>query len=866
MADFIDLSGEAIGSGEALGSPGAVLKLTVTGIASGEMFGSHELDRIIVPVQIGGGVVFGIPHLIASVIQLITGIPSQEAFGTPTLPDNIHPTSIDSGEAIGYASVGKGINPAGIVSSEAVGSPTLTGPRIIPVDIPSEEAFGTPNINAPVIDVAGQGIASAAVFGTPSLLWTIQPSPIVSREQFGIISIANSFLQPTGIASVEAFGSHSVAFGIKPPAIASAGAIGVPSLGRPIYPTGIPTEEVFGTPKLADGIRPSGIPTEEAFGTPSLARLIRPTGFRSDAVGRPNIARVVNPAGITSAEALGTPRLGTGVRPVGIPTDESFGVGQIDQRILMTGIPSAEKFGRISICVTNYDLRGRQPTTVNASQGMGHDYPLVAPSDDIQLLFSDFYLSYPDQGCQFTYPLFLDWLYGFGCRLNDEIPGFPEPTHRRDLIVVDALGNRVFDSTLAESYVERPWGDRLLICEWHHGDTVCRIVQHTAWPSDGTSTRDYDVFIQPVNSELDSRTYERLPPRVRSLQLGLDRFDHNVQLTDGYNVTLTYAATTRVDGGRFVTRATIDATPGSGQGRSPGCESVEPILRRINTIKPTDSGNFTIDATDCYRIQMPLKINAGPPRTASFFSDTLTPEQAASAIRLDNDCKPCCECDDYARVYKGLRHVWFTWLDVAQHGERVRDLYEKDKVRWLEQYQCRLEHPVKLIGFTEKQCNGQFAGTYCNFSVCCLQETELRFTAQLFDGVTPIPSGTIQATISESFVTGSPWVGREPYAMGGEFPVYKATIPQMDPQSNASVQFRVCTKGCNPNWSLKMTMTAHAPDPLPNDAGVSCPVPVVAVPADVSALWTDSPSPVRGFIQKTIPLNPVARTYPCGDC
>lgn len=90
------------------------------------------------------------------IVAVDAGIPSAEAFGTPTLHQQIGPGgAIPSAEAFGAATVLPGpvsITPAGIPTQEAFGTPAVAW-RIGPEAIPSAEAFGSATITTGPVDI-----------------------------------------------------------------------------------------------------------------------------------------------------------------------------------------------------------------------------------------------------------------------------------------------------------------------------------------------------------------------------------------------------------------------------------------------------------------------------------------------------------------------------------------------------------------------------------------------------------------------------------------------------------------------------------------------------------------------------------------
>lgn len=76
---------------------------------------------------------------------LPTGIPTSQAFGTPTIKKLLSATGIASGQAMGAPTVRKSSLPTGIASGQALGVPQLNK-VMSPSGIPSGQAFGIPTI------------------------------------------------------------------------------------------------------------------------------------------------------------------------------------------------------------------------------------------------------------------------------------------------------------------------------------------------------------------------------------------------------------------------------------------------------------------------------------------------------------------------------------------------------------------------------------------------------------------------------------------------------------------------------------------------------------------------------------------------
>lgn len=229
-----------------------------------------------------------------------------------------------------------------------------------------------------VLTVQPTGIASAEAFGTATIVpgaVTLQPSGIVSAESFGTPKL-QLHLSPSGIASLEAFGTPTMIVEgiIMPTGIASLEAFGsavvVPGTIT-LEPSGISSSEALGTPKLALFILPTGVSSQEAIGTAKIIVIIEPSGIASlEAFGTPLIAAegVILPTGIASLEAFGSAIVVPGavvLQPSGISTGEAFGTPKLALFILPTSIASQEAIGTAKIIVI------LQPTGIPTAEAFG---------------------------------------------------------------------------------------------------------------------------------------------------------------------------------------------------------------------------------------------------------------------------------------------------------------------------------------------------------------------------------------------------------------------------------------------------------------------------------------------------------------
>jgi|GEM_PF-7092325 len=504
------------------------------------------------------------------------------------------------------------------------------------------------------------------------------------------------------------------------------------------------------------------------------------------------------------------------------------------------------------------DVHGRQGIGVTQPES-GTDYPLVSPTEDVRYLLADLYMSF-DQPSDYrpdveplALPFHIEWLYGFGCIPPDfPIPTFdssssawssicsvssnslssnssegithdcmPIPRNAHDIVIVDATGRRVFDSTKTDiTYAARDWGPRLRVVEWRDpSDAVVRLTYHTAWsPNDDPEPRNYPVYFFPTDATLDERSVEQLPKRVRSLTVVLDQLAKTaVDFNAGYNMLLQTGETSEVDGKRRTTRITFNATPGAGAGVFPGCEPEQLITRRINGVAPTADGDFFMAATDCYYIRQPTRLLNDDPRETLPQSSLLPgsvptpglPDPLAGTaknlpgwpvdddpryahLQFGNDCDPCCDCEDYVEVAQYMNRQRNRYHIVGTDFEDHRDIYHDNRERWLNSLDCFLRYPLRIKLLPQICPFLDIAIQFCNQSDECKLGVELSVT------FTTSPTGGEGVEVpGYTFITGASRkqgrtsVETDRYQMGGEWPTFTAYFDSVQPSQSVNARFRL---------------------------------------------------------------------------
>lgn len=497
-------------------------------------------------------------------------------------------------------------------------------------------------------------------------------------------------------------------------------------------------------------------------------------------------------------------------------------------------------------------------TAVNQGPGNGADYPL-ASGHALSALLLDFYLEYPDDAGTFELPLCVAWLHGFGGRPADPVVGVPDPVHAFEVIVADALGQVVFDSTAGDE-VDVAWGTNRRIVEWRAGSGVARLVFDLSVVADMLAELAY------ADAWLDPRTWVRRPPQLDGVRLGLQTHSGGtVVFSSGFNVALSGAPTTRIDGKARVDAIILDGVPGAGLGRQAGCGPELVAVRRINRVGGDAGGNFTFEASDCFRAQLPLDVTGTGADRAATYGGSLPPSRARHGLELHNDCHACCECDFFVRTYAGVRRMHETWAAIAQAAEGVRDTYAANRDRWLSQLDCRRGRALQVVTLAEPDCRSFVGGNYCNMSGCCLYGLEMRFTFQRYThgalNLAPLLMHSAEAYIEGSATKGQERYSPRLYPVSTGAPVFAFEFGFADPQFRSRAKMRACYK-CSAADSLKITVTVHVPDA--SQAG--CAADLVDVPADIAAIWDDAglpQTPAIALVAQSMPVDPKPPTFNC---
>lgn len=452
--------------------------------------------------------------------------------------------------------------------------------------------------------------------------------------------------------------------------------------------------------------------------------------------------------------------------------------------------------------------RGRKQIAVDQPQG-GTRYPFVAPSNDLALLIGDLYLNYKDDSCELALPFKIAWLHGFGTDSATDPTG---DVHDYDLLITDANDETVFDSRDADQYETVDWSDGdgvfLRIIEWVNTDDeeILRVVTYISWDEEDASAREWLEYFEPTNGVLDPRTLERIPPRLLEVAVVTDLADEgadivldsgqDIVLSGGYNARLSQLedqeALINLDGGPFIRLIKLDLAAGLGLGRFP-CDS-ELLLKQINGVGPNSRGNLTLDATDCYRISRPITVTGD--READVDEATL---------QIDNDCGPCCDCQDFINVYEAIRRLTDKYRELGQRAEAVRDQFRANKERWETGAECRRDNNIQVAAEAFPGCKVAIAVGLCNTTDSPMMNVTLgvSFDASLAGCVT-----CSSTSRTGNIVPGSGKGGYSTsYKLGGAWPDYTIDFDCISPGSMGTVQWVMWFENCSDSDTTNITVT-----------------------------------------------------------
>jgi len=209
--------------------------IPVSGVASAQSFGAIKLA-----LKFGPG-----------------GVPSAQAFGTPTIKTAISRSvgSVSSAQAFGALTIKSAIakSVTGVSSAQSFGTPTTKAVIVKPVaGVGSAQSFGSLTIKT-VVKTGPGGVPTAQAFGTitPKATVTRTVTGLGSAQAFGAITTRTGFTKPVpGLGTAQAFGTVSArtVITVQVGGVPSAQAFGVFIPGQRVQVGGVASAQAFGVP------------------------------------------------------------------------------------------------------------------------------------------------------------------------------------------------------------------------------------------------------------------------------------------------------------------------------------------------------------------------------------------------------------------------------------------------------------------------------------------------------------------------------------------------------------------------------------------------------------------------------------------
>lgn len=506
------------------------------------------------------------------------------------------------------------------------------------------------------------------------------------------------------------------------------------------------------------------------------------------------------------------------------------------------------------------------PLGWNQPPHCGTNYPFVNPSTDVRYLLADLFLSFVDDSGGFVAPFRVARMWGFD--------GSSGPEHDRDVLIVDANDETVFDSRLASSFESKTWYSRVRIHSWSYDSGVCRICENILGipPDDPfgvayddsdfvtyddddvlsvAGDRDYGSDFEPVSGVLYPECCERQPPRLRRIVVGDDEIDDpEVEFVAGYNMRI--GVSDVAGDGRGATRIAFDASAGEGLGIYRDCPEPSDGLTGVDEAVPDERGVLLLKGGDCFRVYRP-QVRSG---NQYVWED---PEDKY-ALTIANDCERGCGPDSYVRTYEGIRRETWAWEDLARRAVDLRNKLSDLFALWEAERACRAATllNVEIVNEGSDKVGGGLV--LCNGSSCCIHDARLRVSF-----VTESYEGTPSACIFRSAAKNGVYYEAAPL---GAYPTYDLIIPKLPPRATFAAQFRICFRDATGATTVTAYASLHFENAWadPDYEGQPCTFGSPEVPTDLASLVSGL-EPIRALgVSTPTSLNPATAYYRLCEC
>jgi hypothetical protein len=143
---------------------------------------------------------------------------------------------------------------------------------------------------------------------------------------------------------------------------------------------------------------------------------------------------------------------------------------------------------------------------------------------------------------------------------------------------------------------------------------------------------------------------------------------------------------------RIPTTILMDAVAGAGTGQFQDCPEGEGDIKILNGAGPDEHGNVGLSGTDCTWIDRPVQDIVGPVHPHTDYAAVPVP----NTLRIQDDCKACCDCNDYGEAYQGMKRVWERALAVSRRVELLRQQYHELRLLAIEKAKIKCPEEVMV--------------------------------------------------------------------------------------------------------------------------------------------------------------------------
>lgn len=406
----------------------------------------------------------------------------------------------------------------------------------------------------------------------------------------------------------------------------------------------------------------------------------------------------------------------------------------------------------------------------------GTDFPFVSPSSDVRGLFEDLFMSFDNRN-DYEYPLKITQVTGF----QTATPGVG------NLVIRDQANTLVFDTSTATSSSYRSWGATRVIYIWEKNNIYLTAVRYYG-------AGDKSSSFSPSNGDLDERAYQKECFKVNNIRIGNTAYIGNISLIAGYNMVFTLRPSEDVEGKRKVNRIQVGAVAGEGTGIYPLCpeDCVKDSVTTVNGTEPDYNGNLLMVGKECYWFGIDGESDST--RYRPFDDNTLN---------LNNNCLPCCECNDYVYTYRAIQNLYSNFKALGDRAMAVRTQHYANHERWLAGKSCRESSSMRIYALPIAGGKASVLVTYCN--------TTNNYIGPIKLEVTMDANGKSSSLQSDSVVW-YPSNNSSPISIDpeGEWPAYVFRWDNLSPGKSAKIRFVVeVTEGNSSDYLLINAQTVY---------------------------------------------------------